>query len=43
MEIYFSRHAKRQMRWRKITIEEVNMAIYKPDNIVAQEDGRSQL
>jgi len=33
MEIYFSRHAKRQMKWRDITDEEVKIAITEPDNI----------
>ncbi len=32
-EIYFSRHAKRQMKWRKITKEEVLTAILEPEDI----------
>lgn len=31
MEIKFSRHAKRQMRWRKITETEVKSIINAPD------------
>lgn len=31
MEIYFSRHVKRQMKWREITEEEVNETILNPE------------
>ena len=31
MKIIFSRHAKRQMKWRKITEKEVKSAIGAPD------------
>ena len=31
MKIIFSRHAKRQMKWRKITEKEVKSAIDNPD------------
>ena len=33
MEIYFSRHAKKQMRWRKISEEEVKDALQYPEEI----------
>lgn len=33
MEIYFSRHAKKQMRWRKISEEEVTDALEYPEEI----------
>ena len=33
MEIKFSRHAKRQMKWRKISENEVKMAIKNPDKL----------
>ena len=33
MKIKFSRHAKRQMKWRKITEKEVKMAINNPDKL----------
>ncbi len=34
MKIIFSRHAKRQMKWRKITEGEVESAIGDPDMLV---------
>ena len=33
MKIKFSRHAKRQMKWRKIAEEEVKEAINNPDKL----------
>ena len=33
MKIKFSRHAKRQMNWRKIAEEEVKAAINNPDKL----------
>ena len=32
-EIYFSRHAKRQMKWRKISEEEVKNTVLYPETI----------
>ena len=40
MKIAFSRHAKRQMKWRKITEKEVKSAIDKPDMLVDTIKGR---
>jgi len=40
MKIIFSRHAKRQMKWRKITGEEVKSAINDPDMLVDTIKGR---
>jgi len=40
MEILFSRHAKRQMRWRKITEIEVKSVIDEPDTLVDTIQGR---
>ena len=40
MKIIFSRHAKRQMKWRKITGEEVKSAISDPDMLVDTIKGR---
>jgi len=34
MDIIFSRHAKRQMKWRKITETEVKSVIDNPDIVV---------
>ena len=34
MDIIFSRHAKRQMKWRKITEIEVESVIDDPDSLV---------
>lgn len=31
MKIKFTRHAKRRMKWRKVSIEEVESVIKKPD------------
>jgi len=33
MEIRFSRHARRQMKWRKIGVEEVRSAVSEPDRL----------
>ena len=33
MKLKFSRHAKRQMKWRIITEEEVKMALSNPDRL----------
>ena len=40
MKIIFSRHAKRQMKWRKITEKEVKSAIGNPDMLVDTIKGR---
>ena len=40
MNIYFSRHAKRQMKWRKISEEEVQTTIFNPEKIVDSLKGR---
>jgi hypothetical protein len=34
MDIIFSRHAKRQMKWRKVTEMEVKLVIDDPDTVV---------
>ena len=34
MKVFFSRHARRQMKWRKITENEVRSAINNPDSLV---------
>ncbi|MDL1975172.1 MAG: DUF4258 domain-containing protein [Deltaproteobacteria bacterium] len=40
MKITFSRHAKRQMKWRKITEKEVKSVIADPDILVDTIKGR---
>jgi hypothetical protein len=40
MKIIFSRHARRQMKWRKITEKEVKSAIGDPDMLVDTIKGR---
>jgi hypothetical protein len=40
MKTIFSRHAKRQMKWRKITEKEVKSAIGAPDMLVDTIKGR---
>ena len=40
MKIIFSRHAKRQMKWRKIIEEEVKSAINEPDMLEDTIKGR---
>lgn len=40
MKIKFSRHARRQMKWRKIDEEEVKEAINKPDKLEDTIKGR---
>ena len=40
MEIVFSRHAKRQMRWREITEEEVKLTLSSYDKIEDSVKGR---
>ena len=39
-EIYFSRHAKRQMKWRNISIEEVRNTVSYPENMQDSIKGR---
>lgn len=39
-KIYFSRHAKRQMKWRKISDEEVVSTISRPEEIQDSIKGR---
>jgi hypothetical protein len=40
MEILFSRHARRQMKWRKISENEVRKAINVPDSTMDTVKGR---
>ena len=40
MEIRFSRHARRQMKWRKIAQGEIEMAINSPDRLEDTKKGR---
>jgi len=40
MEIRFSRHARRQMKWRKIAQGEIEMAINSPDRLEDTRKGR---
>ncbi len=40
MEIKVSRHARRQMKWRKIVVEEVNAVISDPDKVEDSKKGR---
>ncbi len=40
MEIILSRHAKRQMKWRKITAEEVEETILHPEKVEDSIKGR---
>lgn len=40
MKIYFSRHAKRQMKWRKISEEEVQNTIFNPEKTQDSIKGR---
>jgi len=40
MEIKVSRHARRQMKWRKIVAEEVNAVISDPDKVEDSKKGR---
>jgi len=43
MKIIISRHAKRQMKWRKITEKEVKSAIGNPDMLVDTIKGKKML
>lgn len=38
--IFFSRHAKRQMKWRKISEEEIYDAIFTPEKVEDSIKGR---
>ncbi len=40
MKIKFSRHAKRQMKWRRVSESEVQEAIYKADKLEDTVKGR---
>ena len=40
MKILFSRHARRQMKWRKISENEVKSAINEPESLVNTVKGR---
>jgi hypothetical protein len=40
MKIRFSRHARRQMKWRKVAESEVQEAIYNPDKLEDTVKGR---
>jgi len=40
MKILFSRHAKRQMKWRKISEDDARAAINDPDNLADTVKGR---
>jgi len=33
MELYFSRHAKRQMKWREISEDEVRQTVFAPESV----------
>ena len=43
MKIYFSRHAKRQMKWRKISEDEVRNAILNPEEVQDSVKGRKNV
>jgi hypothetical protein len=43
MEIEFSRHAKRQMRWRKITELEIKEVVNHPENVEDSIYGRKNV
>lgn len=40
MNIYFSRHAQRQMKWRRISVEEVQDTLSKPESVEDSIKGR---
>lgn len=40
MEIYFSRHAKRQMKWREVNEDEIKNTISNPEKIEDSIKGR---
>ena len=40
MEIYFSRHARRRMRWRRISEAEVEAILAEPDRVEPTRKGR---
>ena len=40
MKIKFSRHARRQIKWRKISIKEINAAVNNPDKLEDTLKGR---
>ena len=40
MEIRFSRHARRQMKWRKIGVEEVRSVVREPERLEDSIRGR---
>ncbi|MBI5750454.1 MAG: DUF4258 domain-containing protein [Nitrospinae bacterium] len=40
MEIYFSRHAKRQMKWREVNEDEIRNTISNPEKIEDSIKGR---
>jgi hypothetical protein len=40
MKIFFSRHARRQMKWRKISEDEARSAITEPDSLMDTVKGR---
>ena len=40
MIIEYTRHARRRMKWRKISESEVELAISAPDNVEPTEKGR---
>jgi len=42
-KIYFSRHAKKQMKWRNITKEEAITAILEPEDIQNSINGRKNV
>ncbi|MGA1864759.1 MAG: DUF4258 domain-containing protein [bacterium] len=43
MKIYISRHAKRQMKWRKISEDEVRNAILDPEEVQDSIRGRKNV
>ncbi len=40
MKIKFSRHAKKQMKWRKISVKELKTAVTNPDKLEDTIQGR---
>ncbi|MDD5434750.1 MAG: DUF4258 domain-containing protein [Nitrospira sp.] len=43
MEIYFSRHAKRQMKWREVFEDEVKETILEPEKTENSTKGRKNV
>lgn len=43
MEIYFSRHAKKQMKWREVFEDEVKATIFEPEKTEDSIKGRKNV